>query len=79
MSKMNENTVVKSCVLAGASICAAYTVWKVYQSWKHPVPPGPRGWPLVGCFSVLSPDMYYKLEKLGKTYGSVFSMYIGSK
>ncbi|GBO32353.1 hypothetical protein AVEN_133499-1 [Araneus ventricosus] len=46
---------------------------------KGKTPPGPYGLPLVGYIPFMSSKPYVDLQELGKTYGGVFSLQLGSQ
>ncbi|XP_014676694.1 PREDICTED: cytochrome P450 2C30-like [Priapulus caudatus] len=43
------------------------------------LPPGPTGWPLLGCLPYLKTKPLRYLSALGEQYGSVFSIYMGGR
>ncbi|KAI0351870.1 cytochrome P450 [Trametes cingulata] len=53
------------------------------RSSKHKdgavVPPGPRGWPVIGCFTYLARYPELALDKWAKKYGPLFSFSIGNQ
>lgn len=58
-----------------------YTWILVKNSRKHryPLPPGPRGLPLVGSLPFLDPELHSHFANLAKTYGPIFSLRLGGK
>ncbi|EXC29954.1 Cytochrome P450 93A1 [Morus notabilis] len=44
-----------------------------------PLPPGPRGLPLVGYLPFLSPYLYEDFSKLATVYGPIFKFWMGNK
>ncbi|XP_077242986.1 geraniol 8-hydroxylase-like [Tasmannia lanceolata] len=46
---------------------------------KFPLPPGPRGLPLVGYLPFLTSDLHHDFGKLAKTYGPIMKLRLGSK
>lgn len=45
---------------------------------KHPLPPGPRGLPLVGSLPFLEPELHSHFARLAAYHGPVFSLKLGS-
>ncbi|OTF79475.1 cytochrome P450-like protein [Euroglyphus maynei] len=57
-------------------------VSKLY--WSHigsrlPLPPGPYGMPLLGYLPFVGYDFHLRLTELGKKYGSIYQIYLGTK
>ncbi|KAK9069205.1 hypothetical protein SSX86_013321 [Deinandra increscens subsp. villosa] len=44
-----------------------------------PLPPGPKGLPLVGYFPFLGPNLHHEFTKMASRYGPIFKLYLGSK
>lgn len=44
-----------------------------------PLPPGPKGLPLVGYLPFLEPDLHRFLADLARTYGPIFKFRLGAK
>ena len=40
------------------------------------LPPGPRGWPVIGAVTELSTLMHEDCVRLGKKHGDIFSLYV---
>ncbi|XP_068635174.1 geraniol 8-hydroxylase-like [Aristolochia californica] len=53
--------------------------WKKREKGSLPLPPGPRGLPLVGYLPFLRPDLHRFYAELARTYGPIFSLRLGSK
>ncbi|CAL1262528.1 unnamed protein product [Larinioides sclopetarius] len=51
----------------------------LFSEKKGKTPPGPYGLPLVGYIPFMSSKPYEDLLKLGKTYGGVYSLQLGSQ
>ncbi|GBN74188.1 Cytochrome P450 18a1 [Araneus ventricosus] len=51
----------------------------LFSGKKGKTPPGPYGLPLVGYIPFMSSKPYVDLQELGKTYGGVFSLQLGSQ
>ena len=43
------------------------------------LPPGPFQWPLLGSLPYLTGDIRERFKELGRKYGDVYTIYIGSK
>ncbi|CAM6128027.1 unnamed protein product [Calypogeia fissa] len=48
------------------------------QSKRRQLPPGPRGWPILGCIPLLSAMPHESLYELSKQYGPLMFMRLGS-
>ncbi|KAL0326518.1 UNVERIFIED_CONTAM: Flavonoid 3'-monooxygenase [Sesamum angustifolium] len=44
-----------------------------------PTPPGPRGLPIVGFLPFLRPDMHIQFTELGRQYGPIYRLWLGTK
>ncbi|KAF9617135.1 hypothetical protein IFM89_034286 [Coptis chinensis] len=55
--------------------------WKTkkHRNEVPPLPPGPRGLPLVGYLPFLEPDLNPHFSRLAKIYGPVFSLKLGTR
>ncbi|CAM6100161.1 unnamed protein product [Calypogeia fissa] len=54
-------------------------IWrKASQSTRRQLPPGPRGWPILGCLPLLSTMPHESLYELSKQYGPLMFMRLGS-
>ena len=62
------NKALAVSVVAGA---AALWLWRWYTSPR--LPPGPRGWPLVGHIQDLS---HLDMVEIGKKYGDIFTVWV---
>lgn len=49
------------------------------QNGTPPLPPGPKGLPIVGYFPFLSPNLHQEFTKMANQYGPIFKLYLGSK
>ena len=80
-STMKDTQAVRLAAAAAAAAAAAGLAWLYWRSGPAglPLPPGPRGWPLVGCIDILTPDMHLTLTDMGRQYGDVYSFYIGNR
>nr|XP_010934173.1 flavonoid 3'-monooxygenase [Elaeis guineensis] len=52
-----------------------------HKTWKgtHPLPPGPRGLPLVGNLPFLGPNLHQCFSQYARTYGPIFKLHLGNK
>ncbi|KAL0711984.1 hypothetical protein Bca4012_018962 [Brassica carinata] len=49
------------------------------RSPQPPLPPGPRGLPIVGNLPFLKPDLHIYFRNLAQEYGPIFKLHLGSK
>ncbi|EOA20409.1 hypothetical protein CARUB_v10000719mg [Capsella rubella] len=55
-------------------------LWYFLKRSQHPpLPPGPRGLPIVGNLPFLDPDLHTYFTNLAKRYGPIFKLNLGSK
>ncbi|XP_017697220.3 flavonoid 3'-monooxygenase CYP75B137-like [Phoenix dactylifera] len=57
-----------------------YTLLR-HKTWKgtFPLPPGPRGLPLVGNLPFLRPNLHRCFSEYARTYGPIFNLRLGNK
>ncbi|KAL9665157.1 hypothetical protein QQ045_020590 [Rhodiola kirilowii] len=74
--------------LAGASIALFISVFTIFcASWiasslrktPFPLPPGPRGLPILGYLPFIGTDLHITFAKLAGLYGPVFKLRLGNK
>ncbi|XP_040987241.1 labd-13Z-ene-9,15,16-triol synthase, chloroplastic-like [Juglans microcarpa x Juglans regia] len=74
--------------LPGATLTALLSVfavfwflWAANKSRKviPPLPPGPRGFPLVGYLPFLGTNLHRKFEELAGVYGPIYKVWLGNK
>ncbi|KAL2235967.1 UNVERIFIED_CONTAM: Isoflavone 3'-hydroxylase, partial [Sesamum indicum] len=44
-----------------------------------PLPPGPRGLPILGYFPFLRPDLHIQFTELARQYGPIYKIWLGTK
>ncbi|KAF8786753.1 Cytochrome P450 2J2 like protein [Argiope bruennichi] len=67
-------------ILLGTSVFfLAYAIAMFIKKLRSNFPPGPVGLPIVGYSPFLSEDLYLDFVELGKKYGDVFSVRLGSQ
>nr|AAW27361.1 SJCHGC08656 protein [Schistosoma japonicum] len=54
-------------------------IYLLYIQRSGKLPPGPIGWPLIGCISCLGNDAFRKIQHYNKTYGDIVSFRIYGK
>ncbi|KAK4400363.1 Flavonoid 3'-monooxygenase [Sesamum angolense] len=55
-----------------------HAVYQVRQQ-NSPMPPGPRGLPIVGFLPFLRPDMHIQFTELARQYGPIYRLWLGTK
>ncbi|OVA19512.1 Cytochrome P450 [Macleaya cordata] len=87
----NISTSEDQKVAAGVSavlLTVLITSWYIFRTRSKsmnskrklfPLPPGPRGLPLVGNLFSLEPDLHIYLTKLAQVYGPILKLQLGSK
>lgn len=62
-------------------LCTTWFAWSLLEKSKSqkPLPPGPRGLPLVGILPFLDPDLHSYFAALAKSYGPIISLKLGGK
>ncbi|GAV91349.1 p450 domain-containing protein [Cephalotus follicularis] len=78
----NKNEI--SMVLLAISVIVFALTWFVCISRnlgkvKVPLPPGPRGLPLVGYLPFLGNNLHHEFTKLDQIYGPIYKLWLGSK
>ena len=75
------NTNIRACILITTLVVILwFTVFIKPKKTSHPLPPGPRGLPLVGNFLSLDADnLHICFANLAKTYGPVMKLQLGRK
>ena len=54
-------------------------LWAAKKSRKPPLPPGPRGLPLLGYLPFLGTNLHRKFEELAGFYGPIYKVWLGQK
>ncbi|KAJ9549990.1 hypothetical protein OSB04_022533 [Centaurea solstitialis] len=69
-----------SILILLAILCYKFTFSTTPKSnGAPPLPPGPRGLPIVGYLPFLSRDLHKHFAKLARTYGPIFKLQVGSQ
>ncbi|KAF9617136.1 hypothetical protein IFM89_034287 [Coptis chinensis] len=66
-----------STILLLITLCKWKT--KKHRNGVPPLPPGPRGLPLVGYLPFLEPDLNPHFARLAKIYGPIFTLKLGTR
>ncbi|KAB1217072.1 Geraniol 8-hydroxylase [Morella rubra] len=69
-------------LVVSLSTCAVFCfLWMAKKTIKAvpPLPPGPRGLPLVGYLPFLGTDLHRKFEELAGIYGPIYKVWLGQK
>ena len=79
----NKNTLIDpSNILLALSLGGALAAlsWARRRSAADPpLPPGPRGLPLVGYLPFLGTELHHKFTELARVYGPIFKFWLGNK
>ncbi|OMO98045.1 Cytochrome P450 [Corchorus olitorius] len=72
---------VAATLLLAAALAIAWWFWfgKKFTKSRPPLPPGPRGLPILGNLPFLKPDLHQYFHKLSKIYGPIIKLKLGSK
>nr|AGX15389.1 flavonoid 3' monooxygenase [Plectranthus barbatus] len=73
------SSVLSSVAAAVAVIWILLLLLKKPTSSNPPLPPGPRGLPLLGNLLSLDPELHTYFAALAKTYGPIYSLKLGKK
>ncbi|EOY22941.1 Cytochrome P450, family 706, subfamily A, polypeptide 6 [Theobroma cacao] len=77
-----EHTIIRAtATLLAAALAIACHAWWVQKFTKSvpPLPPGPRGLPVLGNLPFLQPDLHRYFSKLSQIYGPIIKLQFGSK
>ncbi|XP_077220702.1 cytochrome P450 monooxygenase 76AD131-like [Tasmannia lanceolata] len=69
-------------LLSIAIVTISWLTWMIRKSRKEatsPLPPGPRGLPLIGNFPFIEPELHRYFSKLSGIYGPIFKLRMGKK
>ncbi|KAK9214237.1 hypothetical protein WN944_006225 [Citrus x changshan-huyou] len=76
----NLTAIVTSiAVVVLAAVIIGLTKTKAKKATAPPLPPGPRGLPLVGYLPFLGTDLYKSLTKLAEAYGPIYKFWLANK
>ncbi|KAL4361684.1 hypothetical protein GQ457_04G038840 [Hibiscus cannabinus] len=59
--------------------CFAWWWAKKLNKTNPPLPPGPRGLPLLGSLPFLKPELHSYFRELSETYGPIFKLQLGTR
>ncbi|XP_021909294.1 geraniol 8-hydroxylase-like [Carica papaya] len=75
-----HTTIMVSILVATVTIFVGYKwLMKIAMRGKPPLPPGPRGLPLLGNLPFVEPDLHIYFSKLSKKFGPIFKIQMGTK
>ncbi|XP_073124549.1 labd-13Z-ene-9,15,16-triol synthase, chloroplastic-like [Henckelia pumila] len=70
---------ILSAFLIIASIIWWFWISKTSKKETHPIPPGPRGLPILGYLPFLQLNLHKQFTELAQKYGPVYKLWLGSK
>lgn len=79
MEEEHAKTMVTVLVAAVTIFVGCKWLMKIAMRGKPPLPPGPRGLPLVGNLPFVEPDLHIYFAKLSKKFGPIFKIQMGTK
>ncbi|GMJ10865.1 cytochrome P450, family 706, subfamily A, polypeptide 6 [Hibiscus trionum] len=62
-----------------AVFCFAWWWIKKFTNINPPLPPGPRGFPILGSIPFIKPDLHRYFVELSEFYGPIFKLQLGTK
>ncbi|CAH8368926.1 unnamed protein product [Eruca vesicaria subsp. sativa] len=74
-----ENVDYVLIVIVLSSILWYIRLYAKSKRRSHPLPPGPRGLPIVGNLPFLKPELHSYFQGLAKIHGPIFKLWFGSK
>ncbi|KAK8503932.1 hypothetical protein V6N12_019101 [Hibiscus sabdariffa] len=77
-----ETTVETAAALVAAVLAIFFFTWwwaKKLTKTNPPLPPGPRGLPLLGSLPFLKPELHSYFRELSETYGPIFKLQLGTR
>ncbi|KAK8503934.1 hypothetical protein V6N12_019102 [Hibiscus sabdariffa] len=61
-------------------LCCAWLWWSTrFTKINPPLPPGPRGLPILGNLPFIKPDLHHYFTELSQIYGPIFKLQLGTK
>lgn len=77
-SRWSSDGVVAVALLTVAALFVAVLILRKSARLKRRLPPGPRGWPILGSLPLLGALPNQSLSELAKTYGPIMFLSLGS-
>lgn len=66
------------CLTSFLSLGIGWFIYRYIRNWFYKLPPGPIGFPLLGCIPYLGKNPQQVFYKWSKKYGPVISVDIGT-
>lgn len=61
------------------SVISLAILWYLSRKATFPLPPGPRGLPVLGYLPFLGPNLHHEFTKIAQRYGPIFKLQLGRK
>ncbi|CAN6441519.1 unnamed protein product [Victoria cruziana] len=73
------DAVARNLLFLAIPFLLLFVPWLLLSRYSTRLPPGPRGWPLVGNLLSLKPNLPEHFADLARQYGPILRVYLGTK